>query len=127
MLNGKKIIQGLLALVLLIGSAILAFGMAGYDLRSNHALAYGITTTDFYIPSSLDPWGTTFDSKGTVGWRSQAMIPLLPVALIRLPGRLPNLTLPRQVGSKLTSCLLALRNHSSWHSMHKEECGSLCR
>src|SRR6266487_1313469 len=65
-LNGRKIVLGLLTLVLLIGSAILAFGMAGYDLRSNHALAYGITTTDFYIPSSLAPWGTTFDSKGNV-------------------------------------------------------------
>ena len=66
MLNGKKIIQGLLALVLLIGSAILAFGMAGYDLHSNHALAYGITIKDFHISSGGDPWGTAFDSKGNV-------------------------------------------------------------
>jgi streptogramin lyase len=66
MLNERKIIQGLLALAMLIGSAIVAFGVTGYDLHSTHVLAYGITTKDFYIPSSLDPWGTAFDSKGNV-------------------------------------------------------------
>ncbi len=66
MLYGRKIVQGLLAMVLLIGSAVLAFGIIGYDVHSTHVLASGITTADFYIPSSLDPWGTAFDSKGNV-------------------------------------------------------------
>src|SRR6266536_302286 len=33
------------------------------------AYASGITTQDFYIPSGVDPWGTTFDSNGHV-WLS---------------------------------------------------------
>ena len=67
MLIGRKIITGLLALSMLIGSAFLAFGLMGYGLHSAHAeLQYSVTTSDFYIPSSLDPWGTTFDSKGNV-------------------------------------------------------------
>jgi streptogramin lyase len=66
MLNGRKIIQGLLALALLIGSAVLASGIIWFDVYSTHALANGITIKDFYIPSSLDPWGTAFDSKGNV-------------------------------------------------------------
>jgi streptogramin lyase len=66
MLFGRKMIQGFLAMALLIGSAVLAFGILGFDKYSTHALANGITTTDFNIPSSLDPWGTAFDSKGNV-------------------------------------------------------------
>src|SRR2546422_11296824 len=66
MLYGKKIIQGLIAMALLIGSAILVFGLTGYAVHSTQALAYGITIKDFQIPSGGDPWGTAFDSKGNV-------------------------------------------------------------
>ncbi len=66
MLYGRKMIQGFLAMVLLIGSAILVFGMTGYDVHSTHVLASGITIKDFHIPSGGDPWGTAFDSKGNV-------------------------------------------------------------
>lgn len=64
MLYRRKIMQGLLALTLLVGSAILVLGIAGYDFHSTKVLAYGITTTDFPIPSGSDPWGTAFDSQG---------------------------------------------------------------
>jgi len=67
MLNGRKIIQNLLALAMLIGSASVAFGLIGNGLHSAHAQQqYTVTTKDFYIPSSTDPWGTAFDSKGHV-------------------------------------------------------------
>ena len=64
MLNGRKIVLSLLALAMFIGSAILALGMVGHGLYAAHA--NGITTQDFYIPGSNNPWGTTFDSKGNV-------------------------------------------------------------
>ncbi len=63
---GKKCLQGLVAMVLLIGSAILVLGLTGYDGHSTHVLAYGITIKDFQIPGGGDPWGTAFDSKGNV-------------------------------------------------------------
>ena len=68
MSNGRKIIPGLLALTMFTVSTTLAFGLMGYGLHSAHAVQqqYTVTTQDFYIPSSLDPWGTTFDSKGQV-------------------------------------------------------------
>jgi hypothetical protein len=67
MLDGRKIILGLLALVMVIGCAVLACGLIGYGLHSAHAQQqYTVTTKDFYIPSGEDPWGTTFDSKGNV-------------------------------------------------------------
>ncbi len=66
-MDGKKIILGLLALAMFIGSAILSFGLMGYDLHSAHAQQlYTVTTKDFHIPSGEDPWGTAFDSKGNV-------------------------------------------------------------
>jgi streptogramin lyase len=66
-LNGRKIILCLLALELLIGSAILAFSMAGFNLHSAYAQQlYTVTTRDFYVPISDDPWSTTFDSNGHV-------------------------------------------------------------
>src|SRR6266568_1317552 len=64
MVNGRKITLSFLALTILMGSLTVAFGMAGYSLYLAHAS--GITTQDFYIPSSQDPWGTTFDSNGNV-------------------------------------------------------------
>src|SRR6266705_331812 len=64
MVNGRKITRSFLALTILMGSLNVAFGMAGYGVYLAHAS--GITTQDFYIPSSQDPWGTTFDSNGNV-------------------------------------------------------------
>src|SRR6266702_3622813 len=64
MVNGRKTTLSFLALTILMGSLTVAFGMAGYSLYLAHAS--GITTQDFYIPSSQDPWGTTFDSNGNV-------------------------------------------------------------
>ena len=67
MLNARKIILGLLALLMLIGSAILALSMTGYSIYSTYAhQLYSVTARDFYIPSGEDPWGTTFDSNGHV-------------------------------------------------------------
>jgi streptogramin lyase len=64
MVNGRKITLSFLAVTILMGSLTVAFGMAGYSLYLAHAS--GITTQDFSIPSSQDPWGTTFDSNGNV-------------------------------------------------------------
>jgi virginiamycin B lyase len=62
-----KILSGLLALAMLIGSAILACDLMGYGQHAAHAQQqYTVTTKDFYIPSSADPWGTAFDSQGHV-------------------------------------------------------------
>jgi streptogramin lyase len=67
MLDGRKLITGLLVLAMLIGSAFLAGSLMGNGLLLAHAQPqYSVTTKDFYIPSSDDPWGTTFDSKGNV-------------------------------------------------------------
>src|SRR6266566_4748625 len=62
MMRGKKFLLYLLALSLLIVSAILAFG-AVQATRAASALA---SVTDYHIPSGLDPWGTAFDSTGNV-------------------------------------------------------------
>src|SRR5216684_3568043 len=65
MVNRKKLILGLVSLGTLIGSFLLSFGIVGHDLHSTHAQqASGVTLQEFYIPSSLDPWGTAFDSNG---------------------------------------------------------------
>ncbi len=67
MLNVRKIILSLLALLMLIGSAILALSMTGYGIHTTFAnQLYSVTARDFYIPSGGDPWGTTFDSNGHV-------------------------------------------------------------
>ncbi len=67
MLDGRKIILGLLALAMFTVSAVLALGLTGYGLHSAFAQQqYTVTTKDFQIPSGEDPWGTTFDSKGQV-------------------------------------------------------------
>jgi len=67
MLNTRKIILSLLALLMLIGSAFLALSMAGYGIYSTYAhQLYSVTARDFHIPAGKDPWGTTFDSNGHV-------------------------------------------------------------
>ncbi len=67
MLNGKKMILSLLALLMLIGSAMLALGIVGFDVHSTYAQQpYAVTSQDFYIPSGREPWGTALDSKGKV-------------------------------------------------------------
>jgi len=67
MLNVRKMILSLLALLMLIGSAILALNMTGYGIHATFAnQLYSVTARDFYIPSGGDPWGTTFDSNGHV-------------------------------------------------------------
>src|SRR6266581_3959503 len=67
MLNGKKMILSLLALLMLIGSAMLALGIVGFDVHSTYAQQpYVVTSQDFYIPSGREPWGTALDSKGKV-------------------------------------------------------------
>ncbi|MGZ3608633.1 MAG: Vgb family protein [Ktedonobacteraceae bacterium] len=67
MLNVRKITLSLLALFMLMGSAILAMTMTGYGLHITYASQlYSVSARDFYIPSGSDPWGTTFDSSGHV-------------------------------------------------------------
>src|SRR6266487_3472780 len=67
MLGRKKIILSFVALTMLIGSVVLAFGALGHDLHSTYAQqTVGVTVQDFYISASYDPWGTTFDSNGNV-------------------------------------------------------------
>lgn len=67
MLNVRKIALSLLAFFMLIGSSVLALTMTGYGLHTTYASSsYSVTARDFYIPSSSDPWGTTFDSSGHV-------------------------------------------------------------
>ncbi len=67
MLGRKKIILSFVALAMLIGSVVLAFGALGHDLHSTYAQqTVGVTVQDFYISASYDPWGTTFDSNGNV-------------------------------------------------------------
>ena len=67
MLNVRKITLSLLALFMLMGSAILAMTMTGYGLHTTYASQlYSVSARDFYIPSGSDPWGTTFDSSGHV-------------------------------------------------------------
>ena len=67
MLNVRKIALSLLALLMLIGSFMLALTMTGYGLHTTYASqSYSVSARDFYIPSGSDPWGTTFDSSGHV-------------------------------------------------------------
>jgi streptogramin lyase len=67
MLNRRKVGVSLVTLAMLIGSTVLAFSIIGNGLSSTHAQqAGGVTFQDYYIPSSYDPWGTAFDSKGNV-------------------------------------------------------------
>lgn len=71
MVHGKKVLLSLVALVTLVASVALAFGLVGNKVRSG--LAQGktsplvsVTATDYYIPSGSDPWGTAFDGQGNV-------------------------------------------------------------
>lgn len=68
MSKGRKIIFGHITLTISIVIAFLTFGFIGFGLYSAHAKQqdYTVTTQDFNIPSSRDPWGTTFDSNGRV-------------------------------------------------------------
>jgi streptogramin lyase len=66
MLNKRNILVSLVTLVMLIGSGVLAIDVIGGGLRPTYAQGSGVTFKDFFIPSSDDPWGTTFDSKGNV-------------------------------------------------------------
>ena len=64
MLIGRKILAGLLGLTMLVGGALLALGIGGYEVHKAHAS--GVTAQDFYIPSGQDPWGTALDGNGHV-------------------------------------------------------------
>jgi streptogramin lyase len=64
MLIGRKMLLRLLGLSILVGGAILAFAIGGYELHKAHAS--GVTAQDFYIPSGQDPWGTALDGNGHV-------------------------------------------------------------
>src|SRR5215467_6535872 len=59
MMRRKKVF--LYALVFLCVSTMVAFA----STHAAHA-AGTVTTTDYKVPSGLDPWGTTFDSAGNV-------------------------------------------------------------
>ncbi|MGZ3629177.1 MAG: Vgb family protein [Ktedonobacteraceae bacterium] len=54
----------LFAFILLAGSLLLIFNMAGNPVKS--AFASGVTAQDYYVPSGTDPWGTAIDSNGHV-------------------------------------------------------------
>ena len=68
MSKGRKILVGHITLTMCIVIAFLTFGCIGFGNYSAHAKQqdYSITTQDFTIPSSSDPWGTTFDNNGHV-------------------------------------------------------------
>ena len=54
----------LFAFILLAGSLLLIFHMAGNTVKS--AFASGVTAQDFYVPSGTDPWGTAIDNNGHI-------------------------------------------------------------
>ncbi len=64
MIQRRNVVLSLVALATLIASVMLASGLIGEGIRPSFAV--GITATDFYTPSGMDPWGTTFDNNGRV-------------------------------------------------------------
>ena len=68
MSQGRKILSGYITLTMCIVIAFLTFGCIGFGNYSAHAKQqdYSMTTADFTIPGSSDPWGTTFDNSGYV-------------------------------------------------------------
>ena len=89
MLNTRKIILSLLALLMLIGSAILALSMTGYGMYSSYAhQLYSVTARDFHIPAGKDPWGTTFDSNGHVWLAIPGCDPAPTCNSSTLPGKI---------------------------------------
>jgi len=66
MANRRKIALAFVALVTLVASVTLTFSSLNGSIQSGLTQAAGVTATDYYIPTSFDPWGTTFDSKGNV-------------------------------------------------------------
>lgn len=87
MLNGRKIVQGLVALALLICSIIVSFGLIGHDRQSTQAQANQVTSKDFSIPKGNDPWGTAFDSNGNV-WVAVPSCDPTPTCPSSTPGKI---------------------------------------
>src|SRR3989442_4877710 len=66
MVDRKKVIHSLVALVTLLTSVILAFGTAGKAVPGFAQPLSGVTATDYLVPTKADPWWTAFDSNGHV-------------------------------------------------------------
>src|SRR5438105_8209445 len=66
MLHSKKILLTIVALATLIASIAIMFGAIGNRLRPASAQTASVTSTDYYLSSGSDPWGTAFDSSGRV-------------------------------------------------------------
>src|SRR5689334_17197539 len=66
MKRSKKVLLGIVALATLITSIAMLCGAIGSPLRPASVQAAGVTSTDYYLPSGNDPWGTAFDSNGRV-------------------------------------------------------------
>ena len=63
--NRSKILIGLVVLVTLVASTILAFGVLNPTSTSQVQAADTIPVSEYYTPGSF-PWGTAFDSQGRV-------------------------------------------------------------
>ncbi len=66
MVDRKKILLSMVALVTLVTSIALTFGAFGNVQRGFAQNLSSVTASDFYVPSGSDPWGTAFDSSGRV-------------------------------------------------------------
>ncbi len=88
MLNGRKIVQGLVALALLICSIVVSFGLIGHDRQSTQAQSNQVTPPqNFSIPNGNDPWGTAFDSNGNV-WVAVPSCDPTPTCPSTTPGKI---------------------------------------
>lgn len=65
MLRSTRVLRYVLVLLTFIVCMTLTLG-AVHPSFAQHTTSTTITATDFYVPSGIDPWGTTFDSSGNV-------------------------------------------------------------
>ena len=65
-MDKRKILLSFFVLGSLLASLALTFNIFGTGILHSFAQSSGVSATDFYIKSSQEPWGTTFDSKGNV-------------------------------------------------------------
>jgi len=63
----KRVWLTLVVMGTLLASVLLGLSTLGIlPSHAKHALAAGVTSTDYYPPGGTDPWGTAFDSSGNV-------------------------------------------------------------
>src|SRR6266704_6312950 len=99
MLNTRKIILSLLALLMLIGSAILALSMTGYGMYSSYAHQLYSVTARISIFLLVKIHGELHSTAtGMSGWLSPVAILLRLVTQIRQRERLRNIIRRIRVG-----------------------------